>query len=98
VGGSNPTAAQLGTAIRELRESRDLTLEDLAGIAEMHTTHLSAIELGKTNPSWEKIRSLANAFQMESSTLVGLGEAVAGSPSGNEQRSDAGDDAKSGPT
>ena len=94
MGGTNPTAAQLGTAIRTLRKERDLTLEDLAGIAEMHTTHLSAIELGKTNPGWEMIRSLANALQMESSTLVGLGEAVAGSTPEQEQEADEEGDEK----
>lgn len=88
MGATNPTAAQLGTVIRELRESRDLTLEDLAGIAELHTTYLSKIELGKTNPSWEKIRSLADALQMDSSTLVQLGEAVARSGIGPEARKD----------
>jgi len=94
VGGTNPTAAQLGTAIRELRESRELTLEDLAGIAEMHTTHLSAIELGKTNPGWEKIRSLANAFRIESSALVRLGETVAGATPKEDQGSDEDGDGK----
>ncbi len=88
MGATNPTAAQLGTVIRTLRKERDLTLEDLAGIAELHTTYLSKIERGKTNPSWEKLRSLANALQMESSALVELGEAVA--RSGAE--SDAGTD------
>jgi transcriptional regulator with XRE-family HTH domain len=82
VGVTNPTAAQLGTVIRELRERRDLTLEDLAGIADLHTTYLSKIERGKTNPSWEKLRSLADALQMDSSLLVELGEAVARSGTG----------------
>jgi transcriptional regulator with XRE-family HTH domain len=81
VGGTNPTAAQLGTAIRELRKRRDLTLEDLAGIAEIHTTHLSAIERGITNPGWEKIRSLANAFGIDASALIRLAETVARSTS-----------------
>ncbi|MET0558829.1 MAG: helix-turn-helix transcriptional regulator [Solirubrobacterales bacterium] len=80
MGGTNPTAAQLGIAIRELRKRRDLTLEDLAGIAELHTTHLSAIERGVTNPGWEKIRSLATAFGIDSSALIRLAETVARSP------------------
>lgn|GEM_PF-434279 len=86
MGGTNPTAAQLGTAIRELRKSRHLTLEDLAGIAELHTTHLSAIERGVTNPGWEKIRSLANAFGIDSSALIRLAETVARSNSAPGQR------------
>lgn len=77
MGDPNPTAAQLGTAIRELRKSRELTIEDLAGVADLHTTHLSAIERGLANPGWEKIRSLANAFEIDTSALVRLAETLA---------------------
>lgn len=77
MGGANPTAAQLGTAIRELRESRDLTLEALALVAGLHPTHLSAIELGHTNPGWEKLRSLADAFEIDTSALVRSAEVLA---------------------
>ena len=91
MGGTNPTAAQLGTAIRELRKSRALTLEDLAGIAELHTTHLSAIERGITNPGWEKIRSLADAFEIDSSSLIRLAETVANSdPAPGPERGEKG--------
>lgn len=84
--GTNPTAPQLGTAIRELRRNRHLTLEDLAGIAQLHTTHLSDIELGKTNPGWEMIRSLANAFGIETSAVVKLAETLAASEAKRAQR------------
>ena len=86
--GTNPTAPQIGTAIRELRWNRHLTLEDLAGIAELHTTHLSEIELGKTNPGWEMIRSLANALGVETSALVKLAEMLAASQARRAQRAE----------
>jgi transcriptional regulator with XRE-family HTH domain len=88
VAGTNPTAPQVGTAIRELRRNRDLTLEDLAGIAEMHTTHLSDIELGKTNPGWEMLRSLANAFGIETSALVKLAETLAKAQANRARRAE----------
>lgn len=56
------TSAQLGAAIRLLRESRDLTIEGLAAKAGIHWTYLSSIENGKSNPSWEVVGSVAAAL------------------------------------
>ena len=86
--GTNPTAPQIGTAIRELRWNRNLTLEDLAGIAALHPTHLSAIELGKKNPGWEMIRSLADALTVETSALVRLAEMLAKSQARRAQQAE----------
>jgi transcriptional regulator with XRE-family HTH domain len=77
VAGPNPTAAQLGAAIRELRTRRHLSIEDLAGVADLHVTYLSRIERGHCSPGWEKIRSLAEAFEIETSALVRLAETLA---------------------
>ena len=76
MGAPNPTAPQLGDTIRELREQRELSLEDLAGLAEIHTTTLSKIERGITNPQWESVRSLADAFEIDSSALLRLAETM----------------------
>lgn len=86
--GTNPTAPQVGNAIRELRRNRHLTLEDLAGVAKLHTTHLSAIERGKKNPGWEMIRSLADAFGIETSALVKLAETLAKSQANRVRRAE----------
>jgi len=43
--------AQLGAVLREMRQESGRTLEDLAAEADIHTTALSALERGKTNPS-----------------------------------------------
>lgn len=75
--GTNPTAAQLGTAIRELRRRKDLTIEDLAGIAEVHPTTLSKIERGFTSPRWDSVSALATALAIDSSALVRLAETLA---------------------
>lgn len=75
--GINPTAPQLGDAIRELRERKDLSIEDLAGIAEIHPSTLSKIELGRSNPRWENVSSLATALAIDSSALVRLAETMA---------------------
>ena len=60
-----PTSAQLGAAIRLRREEREITIEDLAGKAKIHWTYLSSIERGKANPSWDILRKLATALEVE---------------------------------
>lgn len=84
-GGSNwkgglaaaPTSAQLGQAVRQLRLARKLTIEALADASEIHVTYLSGIERGVRNPSWNKIRQLAQALEIQPSELVRLAEVVA---------------------
>ena len=75
--GTNPTAPQLGEAIRELRTRRQLSIEDLAGIAEIHPSTLSKIERGLSNPRWENVSALASALAIKSSALVRLAETMA---------------------
>jgi transcriptional regulator with XRE-family HTH domain len=68
-----PTSAQLGAAIRLLREQRKITIEALAIEAEVHWTYLSIIERGKGNPSWDVLRRLAVALEVEILELVRQG-------------------------
>jgi transcriptional regulator with XRE-family HTH domain len=74
---STPTPARLGNAIRWFRKRRDLSIEELAGKAEIHTTYLSGIELGQRNPSWNILRSLCEALDIEVSAVVLLAEELA---------------------
>jgi len=59
------TPAQFGAAVRVLRESQQLTIEDLAGDAKMHWTYLSGIENGKRNPSWVVATKLSVALGVD---------------------------------
>lgn len=72
-----PTKAELGAAIRRLRNEADLTLEELAAAADMHVTYLSGIERGKNNPSWTKLTGLAEGLGIPVSAIVDTAEAVA---------------------
>jgi transcriptional regulator with XRE-family HTH domain len=65
-----PTKAQLGHAIRALREAKGLSIEALAAEADMHPTYLSGIERGKNNPSWTKLCGLATALCIPVSAIV----------------------------
>lgn len=68
----------LGKAIRELRESRGLTLDALAAKAGMHTTYLSRIERAHSSPTWEKVSSLAEALDLSVADIAVAAEAQAG--------------------
>lgn len=72
-----PTHAQLGRAVRRIRNARRLSIEALAGAAHMHPTYLSAIERGLRNPTWTKLCNLAGALGIEPSALVRAAEAEA---------------------
>lgn len=72
-----PTNTQLGRAIRRLRLARRLSIESLAGDAQMHPTYLSAIERGLRNPTWFKLCDLAQALDITISVLARVAEAEA---------------------
>jgi transcriptional regulator with XRE-family HTH domain len=67
-----PTLAQLGAAIRALREERSLSIEALASEAELHTVSVSRIENGKQNLTWMALSSLAAVLEVEILDLVQL--------------------------
>jgi XRE family transcriptional regulator, master regulator for biofilm formation len=67
-----PTAVQLGAAIRRLRERRGWSIEKLAQEAGPHWTTVSRIENGTYNPSWDIISKLAAALEVDTADLVRL--------------------------
>lgn len=67
-----PTLAQLGTAIRSLREKRELTHEDLAYKAGFHRVSISRIERGEQNLTWTGLARIATALGVEPVDLVRL--------------------------
>lgn len=67
-----PTLAQIGAAIRSLRERRGLSIEALAGEADLHTVSVSRIEGGTQNLTWEALTSLADALDVDAIELVQL--------------------------
>ncbi len=68
------SSADLGHAIRRLRQAHRATIDDLAAAAGMHPTYLSSIERGHRNPTWSKLCGLADALDMPISTLAGEAE------------------------
>lgn len=65
-----PTLAQLGTAIRALREKRGWSLEALASEADLHTVSVTRIEAGNQNMSWITLTNIATALDVDAVELV----------------------------
>lgn len=72
-----PTAAELGRAIRLMREARRMSIEGLAFAADMHPNYLGSIERGHSNPTWNKVGSLAAALGTTIYVLVRVADGEA---------------------
>lgn len=66
--------AALGAAVREIREQRGLTQQQLADKAGVASTFLSDIERGVRNPSWSTVLGIAKALGVKPSELVAKAE------------------------
>ena len=61
-----------GTRIKEVREDRKLTQEQLAEMLNVTTKHLSKIETGLRGPSVQLLISLAEKLDVSADYLLGL--------------------------
>jgi transcriptional regulator with XRE-family HTH domain len=71
---THATGADLGRAVRRLRKTHGVNIEDLALAAEMHPTYLSGIERGRRNPTWRKLCGLADALEVSVAALAAQAE------------------------
>lgn len=62
--------AALGNAVRHFRIERDETQEALAHKAGITVGHLSKIERGQANPTWETLEAVAAALELPVSRLA----------------------------
>lgn len=51
-----------GLAVRALRQSKEISQENLADLCGLHRTYISDVELGKRNVSLENIQKIASAL------------------------------------
>jgi DNA-binding XRE family transcriptional regulator len=70
---SRPQPA-LGQAIRELRQKRGETQEELAPRCEISPKTLSLIERGEANPTWATVRDISTALGVSIGELAKLSE------------------------
>lgn len=64
----------LGLAIRELRENAGISQEDLAHAAGVTTGTVSAIERGRSNPTWATAKAIAAALDVSLTDLASRSE------------------------
>jgi transcriptional regulator with XRE-family HTH domain len=79
---AQPTLAQLGAAIRDVRTNRSLTIEALANEAELHPVSISRIEAGEQNLTWTALAGIATALDVELLELVRLAAGAPGNGGG----------------
>jgi transcriptional regulator with XRE-family HTH domain len=63
-------ATRFGERIRQLREKRGLSQEELADAARLHRTHISLIERGQRSVRIETVERLALALRLQPSELM----------------------------
>lgn len=68
----------LAMVIRQLREDRGVTQEDLAHEAGITTGTLSKIERGLANPSWTTVERIARALGTSVARLAASAESLGG--------------------
>lgn len=68
----------LGTAIRELRVQRDLTIGDLAAIAVVTPASITALENGELDPDFELLLALAAGMGIRPSAIFLRAEELGG--------------------
>jgi transcriptional regulator with XRE-family HTH domain len=59
-----------GLRVRELREDRGLSQEDLADAASLHRTHISLVERGRRSVRLDTIEQLARALSVQPAALM----------------------------
>jgi transcriptional regulator with XRE-family HTH domain len=59
-----------GAKLRAERERRNVSLETLADIANVHRTHLGALERGRREPHLSMLLILADALEIPPETLL----------------------------
>lgn len=64
----------IGNVLRELRENKNLTQEQLSGLAVLDRTHYSKLERGLRVPTIETLFKIAQALEMKPHEIVALVE------------------------
>ena len=60
----------IGCRIKEIREKKNLTQEELADLAEISPTHISVIERGVKVPKLDTFIAIANALEVSADELL----------------------------
>jgi transcriptional regulator with XRE-family HTH domain len=61
---------KIGEKIRRLRESKDISQQNLAAICNFEKANLSRIETGRTNPTISTLYKISQALEVSLSEIV----------------------------
>ncbi|NQU32470.1 MAG: helix-turn-helix transcriptional regulator [Bacteroidetes bacterium] len=61
---------KIGNRIKILRESKDISQQDLAAVCNFEKGNLSRIEAGRTNPTISTLFKISQALEVSISELV----------------------------
>lgn len=64
----------LARAIRKARADTDLNQRDLAQLVGLDPSQMSRLEQGRANPTWDTVKRIAAALEMELADLAALAE------------------------
>jgi ribosome-binding protein aMBF1 (putative translation factor) len=67
----------LGEAVRQLREQRGSTSDELAETLGVEARYVRALEAGERDPDYELLFTLARALDVRPATLIGRAEELA---------------------
>ena len=59
-----------GKNLRSVRETKNLSQEDVATLSKISTTHYAGIERGEQNPTFSVIENICNALKVKSSQVL----------------------------
>ncbi len=63
---------KIGQRIRELRESKGISQQNLAAVCNFEKANLSRIEAGRTNPTVSTLYKISQALEIKISELVDI--------------------------
>ncbi len=63
---------KLGEKIKEIRKSKNISQESLAGMLKVNRNYLSRIETGKSEPSSTILKHIAEIFNIDLNTLLDI--------------------------
>jgi transcriptional regulator with XRE-family HTH domain len=58
-------SAQVGTRIKQLREERNMTQQDLADLCNFDKSDMSKIESGQANPTLKTLQVISQALEVK---------------------------------
>ena len=67
---SGTFTTDFGLKVRQIREDRDMSQEELADTAELHRTHISIIERGQRTVRIDTVSRLAYALRVQPGELM----------------------------